>query len=160
MYYFYRNASTEQIPDLIIARKDRYFREISFFSMLFLKGGNNFFSRKRNRKVLHSHDRSKTLFQHFLPKIHKWQDEKNKFPETEKWHSRKVVKREKINFMPSTLGCELIRYLCGVREILQKNLLLVSLTFIFVENSFIKQNKRKSVPVRWHANPKYFSQFP
>lgn len=120
MYYFYRNASTEQIPDLIIARKDRYFREISFFSMLFLKGGNNFFSRKRNRKVLHPHGRSKTLFQHFSPKIHKWQDEKNKFPETEKWHSRKVVKREKINFMPSTLGCKLIRYLYRVREILQK----------------------------------------
>ena len=98
----------------------RYFREISFFSMLFLKGGNNFFSRKRNRKVLHPHGRSKTLFQHFSPKIHKWQDEKNKFPETEKWHSRKVVKREKINFMPSTLGCELIRYLYSVREILQK----------------------------------------
>lgn len=124
MYYFYRNASTEQIPDLIIARKDRYFREISFFSMLFLKGGNNFFSRKRNRKVLHPHGRSKTLFQHFSPKIHKWQDEKNKFPETEKWHSRKVVKREKINFMLSTLGCELIRYLYSVREILQKSFCL------------------------------------
>lgn len=79
MYYFYRNASTEQIPDLIIARKDRYFREISFFSMLFLKGGNNFFSRKRNRKVLHPHGRSKTLFQQFSPKIHKWQDEKTNF---------------------------------------------------------------------------------
>lgn len=50
MYYFCRNASTEQIPDLIIARKDRYFREISFFSILFLKGGNNFFQEKETEK--------------------------------------------------------------------------------------------------------------